>query len=158
MGFAKQYFRRQESDPAPLIAEAKRRVRFEDIDALGMVWHGRFPSYLEDGRIAFGDKYGLSYHTFRENNTVAPVVQMHLDYKHPLRFDENIIIESALHWADAARLNYSYAIYNQDGMLAASGYTVQLMTEPDGTVLLVAPDWLNDFKRKWRDGFAGKKG
>ncbi len=153
MGFAKKYFHQQEDDPAVLVAQAERRVRFEDVDALGMVWHGRYPSYLEDGRIAFGDEYGLSYHTIRESGIVAPIVQMHVDYKHPLRFDENILIESALHWADAVRLNFSYIIYNQKGTLAACGYTVQLLTKIDGTVLLVAPDWLVDFKEKWRGDF-----
>ncbi len=152
MTFKKEYFQYRQGEPSALTATAQRRVRFEDVDALGMVWHGRYPSYFEDGRIAFGDRYGLTYHTFRENGTVAPIVQLHTDYKHPLRFDEQISIESALHWADAARLNFSYTVYNQGGMVAACGYTVQLLTEIDGTVLLVAPDWLVDFKRKWRDG------
>lgn len=149
---AKKYFRYQEGEPLPLVAKVKRRVRFEEVDVLGMVWHGRYASYFEDGRIAFGDSFGLTYHQFRENGTVAPVVQMHLDYKLPLRFDENIFIEAQLHWTEAARLNFSYWIYTEPGQLAASGYTVQLFTEKDGTVLLVAPDWLLQFRDKWQKG------
>lgn len=150
MGFAKEYFTQEESGPAPLIAVSERRVRFEEVDVLGMVWHGRFPSYLEDGRIAFGDKYELSYHLFKENNTFAPVVQMHLDYKVPLRFDETLRIETILHWTQAARLNFSYMIYNSLGKLAASGYTVQLLTDPEGAILLYAPEWLQAFQKKWQ--------
>lgn len=157
MGFAKEYFAQEESAPAPLIAVSERRVRFEEVDVLGMVWHGRFPSYLEDGRIAFGDKYDLSYQSFKENNTVAPVVQMHLDYKVPLRFDEILRIETLLHWTKAARLNFSYMIYNGRGDLAASGYTVQLFTDPEGTFLLYAPEWLQDFQRKWQGEYWSKR-
>jgi acyl-CoA thioester hydrolase len=152
MGFIKDYFPQKESVPGMLSARSERRVRFEEVDSLGMVWHGRFPSYLEDGRIAFGDTYGLTYQSFMENETVAPVVQMHLDYKIPLKFDEKICIETNLHWTDSARLNFSYTIYNPTGAVAASGYTVQLLTDPDGTILLFAPSWLQDFKKKWLEG------
>ena len=56
MGYQKVYFKRNPQDPAPLVVGIDRRVRFEEVDALGMVWHGRYPSYFEDGRIAFGDR------------------------------------------------------------------------------------------------------
>lgn len=136
----------------PLVATTQRRVRFEEIDVLGMVWHGRYASYFEDGRIAFGDTFGLTYQAFMEHKTVAPVVQMHLDYKLPLRFDDIITIETSLFWSDSVRLNFSYAISTKKGDIAASGYTVQLLTEPDGAIMLVAPDWLEAFKEKWREG------
>ncbi len=152
MGFAKSYFPEDPSFPPDLEVSSERRVRFEEVDALGMVWHGRYPSYLEDGRISFGDTYGLTYHCFRENSTVGPIVQMHLDFKTPLHFDEIMQIDTKLHWAEAVRLNFSYTIRNSKGVIAASGYTVQLLTEIDGTVVLVVPDWLHEFRKKWRTG------
>ncbi len=151
MGFIKDYFPAKEKDPAPLIASCERRVRFEEVDSVNMVWHGRFPSYLEDGRIAFGDEYGLTYQSFMKNLTVAPIVQMHIDYKIPLRFDEIATIETTLHWTEAARINFSYLIKIQNG-INATAYTVQLLTEIDGTILLASPDWLIEFNKKWRDG------
>lgn len=154
VGFSKEYFSDSSKDPDPLRAEVGRRVRFEEVDALGMVWHGRYPSYFEDGRIAFGDSYDLSYHTFRENDTVAPVVQMHVDYKHPLRFDQMFTIEARLHWSEAVRLNFSYHLLNSEKSTIATGYTVQLLTDIQGTVLLLPPDWLVDFRQKWKEGLA----
>lgn len=152
MGFKKQYFEQGVHDPPPLEVSTTRRVRFEEVDVLQMVWHGRYPGYFEDGRIAFGDKYGMTYQRFMKEKTVAPVVQMHLDYKQPLRFDEVFTIITKLHWTEAARLNFSYLINNQKNELAASGYTVQLLTNLDGTMLLFAPQWLQDFQSKWKDG------
>ncbi len=151
MGFIKDYFPAKEKDPAPLTALCERRVRFEEVDSVNMVWHGRFPSYLEDGRIAFGDEYGLTYQSFMKNLTVALIVQMHIDYKIPLRFDEIATIETTLHWSEAARINFSYLIKSQNG-INATAYTVQLLTEIDGTILLASPDWLIEFNKKWRDG------
>ena len=153
MAFTRKYFPRQEGDPSPLIANASRRVRFEEVDVLGMVWHGRYPSFFEDGRIAFGDRFGLTYHTYVDNQVMAPVVQMHLDYKSPLRFDDQITIETALHWADTARLNFVYAIYNPQGQLAAAGYTVQLFTDLQGVMQLMTPPFLLAFRDQWKQGF-----
>lgn len=152
MTITTHYFPTKTDDPQPLVATAHTRVRFEEVDSLGIVWHGRYASYFEDGRMAFGDEFGLTYHLFRENRTAAPVVQMHLDYKRPLHFDERITVETSLHWSDAARLNFSYRIYGQNDQLAASGYTVQLFTENNGTVLLIPPPWLLDFQDQWRKG------
>lgn len=152
MRLKKQYFEQEIDDPSPLVVRTTRRVRFEEVDVLQMVWHGRYPSYFEDGRIAFGDKYGMTYQRFMEEGTVAPVVQMHFDYKQPLRFDETFSIVTRLHWTEAARLDFSYEIYNEKNMLAARGYTVQLLTKPDGTMLLFAPEWLKDFQNNWKDG------
>ena len=152
MGTKKKYFEVEKDAPAPLVVRTERRVRFEEVDVLGMVWHGRYPSYFEDGRIAFGDKYGMTYQRFMKEKTVAPVVQMHFDYKQPLRFDELFIIETALHWAESARLNFSYKIFNNKNVLAASGYTVQLFTNPGGEMLLFTPEWLKDFQRDWKEG------
>lgn len=156
MGFDKKYFPHQEGEPEPLIAVCKRRARFEEVDSVNMVWHGRFPSYLEDGRIAFGDEFGLTYQSFRDNLTVAPIVQMHIDYKTPIRFDQNVEIITKLHWSEAARINFSYHI-KHGSETHATAYTVQLLTEVDGTMLLTPPDWLQEFNRKWRDGFWSTK-
>ena len=144
------YFPRLKNDPEPLVATTERRVRFEEVDVLGMVWHGRYPSFFEDGRIAFGDRFGLTYFTYMENKVIAPVVQMHLDYKLPLRFDNVVKIETALHWAQTPRLNFTYTIYQADERIAATGYTVQLLTDLQGTLQLIMPDWLADFRNKWR--------
>lgn len=156
MGFPKHYFTYNANDPSPLIAETKRRVRFEEVDALGMVWHGRYTSYFEDGRISFGDQYGLTYHAFRENNIMAPIVQMHFDFKAPLRFDDTMEIETTLHWCEAVRLDFSYRIINHKGKLVATGYTVQLLIDLNDTVLFVAPEWLKEFRKNWRNGVWSK--
>lgn len=151
MGFKKEYFPAKPGDPQPLVARCKRTVRFEEVDSVNMVWHGRFPSYLEDGRIAFGEQYGLSYKFFREKMVVAPIVQMHIDYKAPLRLDQTAIIETSLHWSEAARVNFSYRIITDD-LVNATAYTVQLLTEPNGTILLAPPVWLEKFLTSWKNG------
>lgn len=35
------------------------KVRFSEIDSMQIVWHGEYVRYFEDGREAFGKRYGL---------------------------------------------------------------------------------------------------
>lgn len=152
----RKYFQNSEDSPETLMAITTRRIRFEEVDSIKMVWHGRYPSYFEDGRIAFGDKYGLAYSSFVEHRTMAPIVQMHVDFKSPLRFDETITIETYLHWNEAMRLDFSYVIKDSRNQIAATGYTVQLLVEPNGEVLFTAPQWIVDFRDKWQAGHWNK--
>ena len=37
------------------------RIRFVETDPLGIVWHGNYIQYFEDGRESFGRHHGISY-------------------------------------------------------------------------------------------------
>lgn len=146
-----KYFPENPDDPKPLETEVLRRVRFEEVDPLTIVWHGRYPSYLEDGRASFSEKYGLGYMDMYRQNFMAPVAQMHIDYLEPLSFPEEFKIRTLLHWTDTAKLNFSYQIENEDGKICARGYTIQVITNLTREVLLVRPKYLEDFFKAWRN-------
>ncbi|MFO7814068.1 MAG: acyl-CoA thioesterase [Pelovirga sp.] len=148
----KPYFRACPDAPPPLRIRVQRRVRFEEVDPLGIVWHGRYPSYLEDGRVALGGKYGLGYMDFYHHGVMAPIKQMHLDYLLPLRFEEEFSIEALLHWSDATRLNHEFILRNQAEQVVTTGYTVQLLTDSQQRVLLVPPPFYEEFRQRWRAG------
>ena len=146
------YFDIEPDAPPPLTVQTTRRVRFEELDPLRIVWHGRYVSYFEDGRVAFGRKYGLSYEEFMHHRLAAPIVKLHIDYMSPLTFDDEITIKATLHWCTAQRLNFEFNIFNGKGNKAASGYSVQVLTDLQGNIFFVAPDWIEEFRRKWRAG------
>ena len=146
------YFPPEPDAPAPLSVQTTRRVRFEEIDPLRIVWHGRYVSYFEDGRVAFGRQYGLSYEEFMKNKIAAPIVQLHIDYMAPLSFDEQITIVATLHWCTALRLNFEFTVLNGSEKKAASGYSVQLLTDVQGNIFFQAPDWVETFRDQWQQG------
>ena len=140
--------------PQPLSFTVERRVRFEEVDALGIVWHGRYPSYFEDVREALGDHYGIGYLDFFKNGIAAPIRQLHFDYVHPLQLREKFTIKGELHWSEAARLNLTYQIFNTQGKLTTSGYSVQMMLNyQDKAVLMVPPPFMQNFLQRWRQNF-----
>ena len=147
----KPYFKCQDGPP-PLTVTCKRTVRLEEVDVLGIVWHGRYAGYLEDGREEMGRRYSLSYVEFKEAGALLPIRTLHVDYLQPLRYLENFVLETTLHWHEAARLNMEYKIYNAEGRLTTRGYSVQMMVDLSGNLLLEAPAFYRDFQERWRQG------
>jgi acyl-CoA thioester hydrolase len=148
----KPYFPRQPGQPAPLRATVERVVRFEEVDPLGIVWHGRYPSFFEDARVALGEKYGIGYLDFYHQQVLAPIRKMHVDYFRPLMFAQHFFIEGILHYSEAARLNFEFVLRNEAGEVTSTGYTVQMMMDSEHNVLLAQPDFYLDFLARWREG------
>ena len=149
----KTYFERGEDLPAPVVAEIRRRVHFSEIDAMGIVWHGRYSLYFEEAAEELGRICGLSYKDYYEAGLRAPIVEFHVDYYQSLRLDEELRSRASLIWHEGARLNTEYGLYKQDGSLAAGGYTVQLLTESEsGEVCIVSPALLERCRHRWKTG------
>ena len=147
----KPYFQPVPNAPASLHTTIKRPVRFEEVDSIGIVWHGRYPGYFEEGRVALGNKYGVGYSDFIRNKLPVPIRQLGVDYLEPLFFENEIEIEAILHWSEAARINYEYII-RRDEKVVCTGYTVQLMLDESFELLLSPPPFYVDFMEKWKKG------
>lgn len=119
---------------------------------MGIVWHGRYASYFEDGRVAVGHRYGISYSDFIREGIPVPVRQMQIDYHHPLRFEDEFEIETLVHWSDAARVNMEYILRNGEDRLVCTGCTVQLMLDRNLEVLLTPPPFFAAFLARWKRG------
>lgn len=148
----KPYFRSQPGHPSPLRFTVPRTVRFEEVDSLGIVWHGRYPGYFEDGRVALGNRFGIGYMDFYNAGIVTPVKQMHIEYHRPLSFDAPFTIEAILHWSEAARMNFEFILRNGDGVVATTGYTVQMMMDRENNYLLAPPTFYREFRQRWQAG------
>ncbi len=147
------YFERIEGAPGPVVVEVRRQVRFSEVDPLAIVWHGRYPSYFEEGSEEIGRLCGLTYRDFYEAGLRAPIVKLHIDYFRPLRLAEEFTIRAALIWDAASRLNTEYYLLKDDESIATSGYTVQVFTyASSGEVCIVSPDILLKCRERWKAG------
>ena len=81
----KRYFPAEAGAPDPLRITVSRQVRFEEVDPLGIVWHGRYPGYFEDARVALSDRYGVGYMDFYGQGIITPIRQLQLDDLRPNR-------------------------------------------------------------------------
>jgi acyl-CoA thioester hydrolase len=146
----KPYFKAREGDPSPLSARVLRKVRFQEVDSAGMVWHGRYAGYFEEARDALGELYGIGYLDFYRNGVFVPVRMFHVDFYRPLRLQEEVVVEASLHYSEAARINHSFVILDREENVATTGYTVQMMLDADRNLCVFPPPFYEDFLRRWR--------
>jgi acyl-CoA thioester hydrolase len=125
-------------------------VRFNELDPLGVVWHGNYIKYFEDGREDFGVKHGISYSDLKKEGVMAPIVSVKCDYKRFVKYGENLLIETTFIDNPAAKIILNYEISRKDNNeLVAEGSTIQVFTDTDGELLLIPPKFAIEWKRKW---------
>ncbi len=148
----KPYFKQADNVPEPLSLTVKTVTRFEEIDSMGIAWHGRFASYFEDARVALGEKYKLGYFDLVDNGILAPLKQIHIDFKTPLFFREEISIECLLHYTEASKILTEYIIRKDNNIVVATGYVVQMLLDMNYKLFLIQPDYYKNFCKRWLKG------
>jgi len=134
-----------------LINTINQRVRFSEVDSLGIVWHGHYVQYFEDGREAFGKEYSLSYLDFYSHGYVVPIVNLNCDYKKILRYGDDITIETTYIPCEPAKINFKYRLLNaRTQELIVTGSTTQVFLDKDASTLqLTNPDFFQEWKMKY---------
>jgi acyl-CoA thioester hydrolase len=137
-------------NPRTLSYRTELVVRFNEADPLGIVWHGHYVRYFEDGREAFGNEYGLSYLDVYKEGYVVPVVKFQCDYKKSLRYGDKMFIDTTYTPCLAAKLLFSYQLYNAKTMeLVAKGSSVQVFLDLKTNALhLTNPPFFQTWKEK----------
>ena len=147
------YFTREPGSPSPLELTVSRTLRFSEVDALAIAWHGNYLRFFEEAQTELMRRIGLSYDRYFTARLGAPVAQAHVDYHAPLKLDQQFTVTARLFWNDGARLNIEYEIHTVDGMLAATGYTVQMFVELDTQLPCLAPPLLLlECQQRWQKG------
>jgi acyl-CoA thioester hydrolase len=125
-------------------------VRFNEADPLGIVWHGHYIRYFEDGREAFGNKYGIGYLDCYREGFVVPVVHVDCHFKRSLRYGDKLVIETTYHPCVAAKMKFSYRLFNKEtNVLVANGSSLQVFLEKENSVLqLTNPPFFEAWKKK----------
>ncbi|MAZ94368.1 MAG: acyl-CoA thioesterase [Bacteroidales bacterium] len=130
------------------IAEVK--VRFGEVDSMGIVWHGNYVKYIEEGRESFGRNYGISYLDIYSNNVMAPVVNMNIDFKKQVRYGDTLIVETEFVNTPSAKIIFDFRVYRKsDNELVATAQSTQVFIDMDHEMLLYPPDFAIAWKRKF---------
>lgn len=125
-------------------------IHFYDVDSVKIVWHGNYIKYLENGREAFGKKYGIGYMDIYDQGFVTPIVDVHVRYLSPVVYEETLIVETCYIPSKAAKLLFKYAIYRKENMsVVAEAETTQLFMTRDGIFEVSAPDFYRAWRNKW---------
>lgn len=132
-----------------LSAEKTLDIRFNEVDMMGVVWHGAYVTFLEDAREAFGAKYGLSYTRYIVENIFAPIVDLKISYKKPLRYGMKPVVKITYRPTDAAKIVFDYVILNpEDDSVYLAATSVQVFMDRNYNLLWESPAFYQDWKKQ----------
>lgn len=125
------------------------QVRFNEADPLGIVWHGHYIRYFEDGREAFGKVHGLSYLDVFKAGYIIPVVSVNCNYKKSLKYGDTVIIETTYEPTESAKIKFTYSLFNKaTNQLVATGASIQVFLDKEAQILqLNTPAFFDNWKK-----------
>ena len=84
------------------------RVMYYETDKMGVTHHSNYIRWMEEARIDFFDRIGLSYRTLEEEGLFSPVVSVECSFKAPTTFEDEVAIEVKVKEYKAAKLILGY--------------------------------------------------
>ncbi|WP_353164771.1 acyl-CoA thioesterase [Empedobacter brevis] len=131
-----------------LVHHSNFAVRFNETDPLGIVWHGNYITYFEDGREAFGRHFGISYLDIQKSGFVTPIIKSVCEHKFPLKYGDKCRIETTYEDTLAAKMIFKFKIFNQNEKLVCIGETIQVFLDKEGELMLTLPPFFEEWKKK----------
>lgn len=131
---------RVDLDPRKSKSHVEVRVRFGETDLMGIVHHASYLSYFEAARVAWLRRRGVTYATWADRGWHLPVVEAHVKYRAPARFEDVLGVVVTLSDVRSHSMKFSYAV-TRDGETLAEGET-RLACVDSSHKLLQLPDAL----------------
>lgn len=105
-------------DPATATSSLELRVRFCETDLMGIVHHANYLVFCEAGRVEWLRRRGVTYADWAASGVHLPVVEAHLGYAAPARFDDVLVVETALVELRAVSMKFGYVIRRGETRIA----------------------------------------
>jgi len=106
-------------------------VRYAETDAQGVVHHGNYLVWFEEGRSDFLRQLGLNYSEIERRGFFVVVAEAQVQYKAPAFYENRISIETTLLRAKGKILEFAYRALNQEGAVLAEGRTLHVVLGTD---------------------------
>lgn len=119
--------------------ESSIKVRFNEVDAYRVAWHGHYVAWMEIGRSALAGRFGLDAFQLTELGYLGPVVNLEIKYLRPARFNDELTIRTRIIPSESATLVFESLILDCDGLKLAAGLTTHALTDLEGVLQFQLP-------------------
>jgi acyl-CoA thioester hydrolase len=119
--------------------EAPVRVRYEETDRQGVVYHGKYFEYFEVGRTEWLRARGLVYRDLEAGGLTLVVAEARARYLAPARYDDLLTVRTRLERMGHASVDFAYEIRRGEERLA-EGSTLLVSIGPDGRPRRLVPE------------------
>jgi acyl-CoA thioester hydrolase len=104
------------------------RVTYSECTVGNHIYYARYLDLLEAARGEFFRELGSPFSQLQNEDTIFPVIESHLKYKAPARYDDLLSIEIWLTKLQGVRMNFGYRALNQNNALLLEGETFHVCT------------------------------
>ena len=122
------------------------RVYFEDTDFSGVVYHARYPHFMERARSDMLACVGIDQRTVHAAGQGAyAVTQMLIKYRRPAHFDDALVVISTVEAVRAASCDIHQTVMRGDDILTEAQVTAAFVS-PDGKPRRQPAHWVAAFQ------------
>jgi acyl-CoA thioester hydrolase len=104
------------------------RVTYAECTVGNHIYYARYLDLLEAARGEFFRAVGSPLSQLQHDDTIFPVIESHLRYKAPARYDDLLAIEIWLTKLQGVRINFGHRVLNQNNTLVLEGETFHVCT------------------------------
>jgi len=107
------------------VVETRIRVRFAETDQMGIVYHSNYLIWMEVGRVEYCRAAGIRYRDMELNDGILlAVAEANCRYISPARYDEEVIVRTAVAQAHPRMVAFGYEIVSAESSRSlAEGFT-----------------------------------
>ena len=137
------------------VVNHRYRVVFGDTDQMGVVYYANYLQFFERGRVAYLRNVGFSYTDFQKGDRQLPVVDAHVKYHQPARYEDLLEAETRMSVLGKARIGFEYKIYRlgaqNERVLLTTGTTTHACIDLDGKPKRLPSSMVDHLTGYWSD-------
>ncbi|MBK9353150.1 MAG: acyl-CoA thioesterase [Bacteroidetes bacterium] len=122
------------------ISKSTIRVKYADVDAMGVVYHGNYAQFFEAGRAEAFRNLGYTYKNFEADGFSLPVVEMKTRFLKPAKYDDLITITTIIKTFPSRKLTIFTELYNELGELITNAEISFIFVKSTNMSLISAPE------------------
>lgn len=111
------------------------RVRYAEVDAMGVLHHSRYWVYFEMGRTELLRSLGVSYRDLEAEGAYFVVAKCSAKFHAPARYDDVLVLTTEVAKTGLARIDHAYRLRRKsDALVLATAQTTIACVDSDGRV------------------------
>ena len=126
----------------PPAAETTFHVRYAETDQMGIVHHGAYLVWFEEGRSAWSRQLGRPYADFERDGYLLVVSEVCARYIAPARYDQKVSIRTRISQVRSRVIRFDYEVVDAErGGLLVTGFSTHICLDRDGNPVRIPEEW-----------------
>ena len=116
----------------------------QHVDHAGLMWHGLYFNWLEEGRINALTKAGINYFDLIKRGFELPLINTSIKYIQPLRLGDIITIESLFNIGKSPKININSKFINESkNVMTIAEVNLVLVDKNNFSIIRKRPDFIS---------------